>query len=595
MQPGRRGALEGTNVLYWPYDGGYNPSTDREKTQHEMQEYTVWANAYLSERGDLPPVGDLVTALSDGITLIKLVEVMAEQQVPYPHPKPTSWIQRVENTTACLSFCGQGGVTLEGVTSSDIVDGKAKAILALCHALRIRCEGVGKYAVRAVPLTSRHKPYHPGSRHDGIDSRGHTQVPLVTWEQEDMAIFAWVKCMLGHMVVDYSVFQDGSLLCRLVNKICEGDMDPKVWMDKSYTDRMYVAMETVERKFGLPCFLDVQTVIRGHGHESLRDYLSQLRRIGDMHFQQKKWREEKEAEARRERERWERIHMKRKEAQDHRRKLEDMFDRHKQQLEELDTAVKKKEMELARQMNVSYNEYKRLKSPRPKPAEVVEGKTQEAGTLTNTTSAVGQATRTDSNASKDTAFNYTVPKPKSAIYNVTDSPKVSGVEESNDESEDKDSEVTSSASGDDIGKSDVTDSMWNETLKSLSKLALRREQKSVLATKPSDLPEWSTDQGQARLEGHEAGRENVGTRPSIQIGRDSGSRLSADRESGNERPVGSSPASALPASNTSVKGSGLSGSANTSNLPTGYFKNAARRALFFASLSPEPTDELSDG
>ncbi|XP_078678065.1 uncharacterized protein LOC144914268 [Branchiostoma floridae x Branchiostoma belcheri] len=595
MQPGRRGALEGTNVLYWPYDGGYNPSTDREKTQHEIQEYTVWANAYLSERGDLPPVGDLVTALSDGITLIKLVEVMAEQPVPFPHPNPTSWIQRVENTTACLSFCGQGGVVLERVTSSDIVDGKAKAILALCHALRIRCEGVGRYAVRAVPLTSRYKPYQPGTRHDGIDSRGHTQAPLVTWEQEDMAIFAWVKCMLGHMVVDYSVFQDGSLLCRLVNKICEGEMDPKVWMEKSSADRIYIAMETVERKFGLPCFLEVQAVTRGHGHESLRNYLSQLKRIGDMHFQQKKWREEKEAEARRERERWERVHLKRKEAQEHRRKLEDMFDRHKQQLEELDTAVKKKEMELARQMNVSYNEYKRIKSPRPKPEEVVvEGKSPEPGAIrTNTKQQTGQVPKTDSNVPKKSTFNtVTVPKPRSAVHKVTDTPKVPGVEESDKESEDKDlSEVTSSASGDDIGKSDVTDSMWNETLKSLSKLALRREKKSVLGTKPSNLPEWSPDQD--RPEGQDDGRKHVSIRPSTQLGREAGSRMSVGRDSGNERPTSSSPASKLSVDNTSVRGSGLSGSAN--NLPTGYFKNAARRALFFASLSPEPADELSDG
>ncbi|XP_078591023.1 uncharacterized protein LOC144870562 isoform X1 [Branchiostoma floridae x Branchiostoma japonicum] len=592
MQSGRRGALEGTNVLYWPYNGGYNPSTDREKTQHKIQEYTVWANAYLAERGDLPPVGDLVTALSDGITLIKLVEVMAEQQVPYPHPKPTSWIQRVENTTACLSFCGEGGVMLEGLTSSDIVDGKAKAILALCHALRIRCEGVGRYAVRAVPLTSRHKPYHhSGARYDGIDNRGHPQVPLVTWEQEDMAIFAWVKCMLGHMVVDYSVFQDGSLLCRLVNKICEGDIEPTVWMDKSHADRLYVAMETVERKFGLPCFLDVQTVTRGQGHESLRDYLSQLKKLGDMHIQQKKWREEKEAEARRERERWERVHLKRREAQEHRRKLEDMFDRHRQQLEELDTAVKRKEMELAKQMNVSYNEYKRLKSPRPKPAEVDEGKNQEVGALrANTTATIGKAT-------KDIASNSTsVPKPKSAIQNVTDILEQSVVDEPDKESEDRDhSEVTSSTSGDDIGKSDVTDSMWNETLKSLSKLALRREQKSVLATKPSNLPGLATDQQQHRPEGQDDGGQNVGSGPAKQIGRESGSHFSAHRESGNERPVSSSLTSISPANITDVKGSGLAGSANMGNLPTGYFKNAARRALFFASLSPEPDDQLSDG
>ncbi|XP_078591044.1 uncharacterized protein LOC144870562 isoform X3 [Branchiostoma floridae x Branchiostoma japonicum] len=551
MQSGRRGALEGTNVLYWPYNGGYNPSTDREKTQHKIQEYTVWANAYLAERGDLPPVGDLVTALSDGITLIKLVEVMAEQQVPYPHPKPTSWIQRVENTTACLSFCGEGGVMLEGLTSSDIVDGKAKAILALCHALRIRCEGVGRYAVRAVPLTSRHKPYH----HSGAS------------------------------------FQDGSLLCRLVNKICEGDIEPTVWMDKSHADRLYVAMETVERKFGLPCFLDVQTVTRGQGHESLRDYLSQLKKLGDMHIQQKKWREEKEAEARRERERWERVHLKRREAQEHRRKLEDMFDRHRQQLEELDTAVKRKEMELAKQMNVSYNEYKRLKSPRPKPAEVDEGKNQEVGALrANTTATIGKAT-------KDIASNSTsVPKPKSAIQNVTDILEQSVVDEPDKESEDRDhSEVTSSTSGDDIGKSDVTDSMWNETLKSLSKLALRREQKSVLATKPSNLPGLATDQQQHRPEGQDDGGQNVGSGPAKQIGRESGSHFSAHRESGNERPVSSSLTSISPANITDVKGSGLAGSANMGNLPTGYFKNAARRALFFASLSPEPDDQLSDG
>lgn len=100
-----------------------------------IQIYTDWANHYL-ERGRFKRyIQDLQTDVCDGILLADVIEAVTGNKVPDIIRKPKVSCQMIDNINACLSFLGNLGVHLEGITAKDIKDGSLKDILSLFFSL----------------------------------------------------------------------------------------------------------------------------------------------------------------------------------------------------------------------------------------------------------------------------------------------------------------------------------------------------------------------------------------------------------------------------------------------------------------------------
>ncbi|XP_054720080.1 neuron navigator 3-like [Uloborus diversus] len=101
------------------------------KRKSIIQIYTDWANHYLDRGRYKRNIQDLQVDVCDGVLLADVIEAVIGTKVPGVVRKPKNPSQMVENITSCLSYIGELGVSIEGVTSKDVREGNLKVILSL--------------------------------------------------------------------------------------------------------------------------------------------------------------------------------------------------------------------------------------------------------------------------------------------------------------------------------------------------------------------------------------------------------------------------------------------------------------------------------
>ena len=82
-------------------------------------------------------VRDLFADLSDGVALLRLLEVLSGETVGRPN-RGVLRVQRVENVARALRFLAAKRVPLENIGPEDIVDGNERLILGLVWTLILR-------------------------------------------------------------------------------------------------------------------------------------------------------------------------------------------------------------------------------------------------------------------------------------------------------------------------------------------------------------------------------------------------------------------------------------------------------------------------
>nr|CDS16181.1 filamin [Echinococcus granulosus] len=96
--------------------------------------FTRWANEHLKQAKT--SVDDIQTDFSDGIKLIRLVEVLSGKKFAHVNKRPTFRTQKLENVTMVLKFLEEDeGLKLVNIDSTDIVDSRLKLILGLIWTL----------------------------------------------------------------------------------------------------------------------------------------------------------------------------------------------------------------------------------------------------------------------------------------------------------------------------------------------------------------------------------------------------------------------------------------------------------------------------
>lgn len=235
------------------------PSISGSYIQEEITEMTRWANQSLSVGGfSEHHITDLATDLSDGITLLRLVQSLAREPLPQHSPNPMMKVQKIENFQVVLGYLKRGGIVLT-VHPEELAGGSVKAVLAVCKALK------------------RHYSADP-SPQSGRGARVQRPFSYSSLDKEDMSILSWVGEVVHRNISDYTALYDGRVLCELVNELKEDTL--QVMPEWSSEQRLREVLSASERHFFIPhSSIDVRKISTGSQDKLLRSFLQQMKTV----------------------------------------------------------------------------------------------------------------------------------------------------------------------------------------------------------------------------------------------------------------------------------------------------------------------------
>ncbi|CAG8529409.1 10321_t:CDS:10 [Funneliformis mosseae] len=110
-----------------------------DRTWENIQEktFTKWVNSKLAIK-NIDSISDLNRAMSDGVRLIQLLEIIGDTSLGRYNKNPKMRIQRVENVNKALEFIKHRGVSLTNIGAEDIVDTNLKLILGMIWTIILR-------------------------------------------------------------------------------------------------------------------------------------------------------------------------------------------------------------------------------------------------------------------------------------------------------------------------------------------------------------------------------------------------------------------------------------------------------------------------
>ena len=106
---------------------------DPEWKRIQQNTFTRWVNQHLKKSDS--HIENIEAEFSDGLKLIKLIEVLSSKRIPNFNKNPKVRMQQLENVSIGLAFLEKEGIVLVNIDSSHIVDCKLKLILGLIWTL----------------------------------------------------------------------------------------------------------------------------------------------------------------------------------------------------------------------------------------------------------------------------------------------------------------------------------------------------------------------------------------------------------------------------------------------------------------------------
>ncbi|KAK6542451.1 hypothetical protein TWF694_006405 [Orbilia ellipsospora] len=199
-----------------------------------VQEKTFrkWLNTKLSHRPEVKPAQTLKTDLSDGVLLIHLLEILANESLGRYALKPIMRVQKAENVLKALDYIKLRGIQLFNIGAEDIVDGNLKLILGLLWTL------ITKFTISDISQ-------------EGLTAKE----GLLLWCQRKTACYDEVD------IRDFSSsWNDGLAFCALLD-IHRPDLIDYDELDKDdHKGNMALAFKIATEEIGIPALLDVEDV-----------------------------------------------------------------------------------------------------------------------------------------------------------------------------------------------------------------------------------------------------------------------------------------------------------------------------------------------
>jgi len=204
----------------------------KEKTWEEVQKKTFfnWVNSHLRKRGT--KIDTLTNDFSDGIKLIKLLEVISNESIKIPNKNANIRIKKVENLNAALKFIKEHNVNLVGIGAEEVVDCNAKMILGMLWTIILR------FAISDISVEEL-------SAKEG----------LLLWCQRKTEGYKNVK------VENFTFsFQDGLALCALIHKHRPDLIDFDALDKNNKIANLALAIRTAEEKLDIPKLFDPEDI-----------------------------------------------------------------------------------------------------------------------------------------------------------------------------------------------------------------------------------------------------------------------------------------------------------------------------------------------
>ncbi|CDW56754.1 filamin C [Trichuris trichiura] len=225
----------------------------------QQNTFTRWVNEHL--RNVQMRVDNLETDLTDGLILIKLVEILSKKKLPRHNAKPTFRSQKLENVSVALTFLSNvEGIKLVNIDSSDIVDQRLKLILGLIWTLILH------YSI-SVPIWEDDRDFTDGTRKRQFQ------------EPPKQRLLNWLNTKLPQIPVTNftSQWSDGRTLGALVDSIAPGLCPEwKSWKPAYALKNTTTAMDLAEQWLTVPKLIEPEEFISPDVDElSMMTYLSQ--------------------------------------------------------------------------------------------------------------------------------------------------------------------------------------------------------------------------------------------------------------------------------------------------------------------------------
>ncbi|KAF3907297.1 Alpha-actinin-2 [Orbilia brochopaga] len=199
----------------------------------KVQEKTFrkWLNTKLAVR-ELKPAQSLTTDLRDGVLLIHLLEILANESLGRYALKPIMRVQKAENVLKALEFIKCRGIQLFNIGAEDIIDGNPKLTLGLLWTL------ITKFTISDIST-------------EGLTAKE----GLLLWCQRKTACYDEVD------IRDFSSsWNDGLAFCALLD-IHRPDLIDYDELDKNdHKGNMALAFKIATEEIGIPALLDVEDV-----------------------------------------------------------------------------------------------------------------------------------------------------------------------------------------------------------------------------------------------------------------------------------------------------------------------------------------------
>jgi hypothetical protein len=164
------------------------------------------------------------------------------------NPKPVFRIQRVNNLSVVLDFIKQQlGIRLENMGADDICSGNVKMILGLAWTLICHFQFAG------------------------LDMKAQMTAKG--------AVLEWANS-LGIKVNNVtSDFEDGKVLCRIVDALRPGLIDMSAVDRQSPLDNVNMALNALEKHCGVPHIVDAEDIVSHPEEKSMITFLAELMRV----------------------------------------------------------------------------------------------------------------------------------------------------------------------------------------------------------------------------------------------------------------------------------------------------------------------------
>ncbi|KNC86979.1 hypothetical protein SARC_00872 [Sphaeroforma arctica JP610] len=204
---------------------------DQQWERQQVKSFSAWVNSHLTKAG--MAVEDLSEDFKDGKKLIKLVELISNEQLAKPE-KGKMRLHHIQNLNTALKGIEAKNVRLVGTSAEEIADGNMKIILGMIWVLILRFQ-IADISVEEM------------SAKEG----------LLLWCQRKTAGYAGCDVKNFH-----TSWQDGNAFCALIHKHRPDLLTYDELHEQNPETRLNTAFKVAEQHLDIPQMLDTADMIQ---------------------------------------------------------------------------------------------------------------------------------------------------------------------------------------------------------------------------------------------------------------------------------------------------------------------------------------------